>query len=178
MENTTVNTVPVNSIKITAIPEDIGKINKMLAELNLHPQSSTLQSDGSMLYTLSLTDEEYDSLNSAMLRANLKQGVVKLLSGTAKAGIAVAEYGCKEVIAPTVKIGAITAFNAGRIALETGIIAGSGVVNALSREVDHTKENMANNEEYQQAKTSLKNAGKKMLNLFGIGSGGTTITKQ
>lgn len=163
-----------NTVTMTVIPEEVVAVSAIISQCGFNSKATTvINDDGSAVITLGLNNQEYDKLNMAVTRYRLKSGLSKAIDGTANVIINTAEYLAKDVAVPVTKIGVKLGAGAGRIAVESAVIAGASVVNVAAEQGQATIESIKKSEEFTKAKESLSKLG----SFLGFGGGGINITK-
>ena len=162
-----------NTITLKIVPEELVAVTRIITELGLTIGNSAVDNNGITTMTLTLSDEDYEKLDMRISRYKIKSSVSKAIDSTANLAINTAEYLAKDVAVPVAKIGLKLGAGAGRIAIESAVIAGASTVNVVTEQGKATIQSIKSSDEFNKAKESLKCLG----NFIGFSGSGISITK-
>lgn len=172
-------TTPANANKSTVSisctgAENIQKMEKILKDSTLTYTSS--ENNGTTVYVVEVNDEEYANLESIISREQFKENVVALGNGILNGAIGSISFVGKNILAPTVKVGAKVGSSAARIVAETGVKSVVGTFNAVAEQTSTAYENIKADSEVAQAKDTISGAFKKIGGFLGFKPSGNGIS--
>ena len=169
---------PVNNkttVSITcAGSENIKKMDKILKEAGLNYTST--ENNDSTVYSVEVTDEEYANLESIISREQFKENVSALGNGILNGAIGGISFVGKNILAPSVKVGAKVGSSAARIVAETGVKSVVGTFNAVAEQTAVAYKNIKDDAEVAQAKGTITGAFKKIGGILGFKPSGNGIS--
>lgn len=161
-----------NNVKLTVIPEELVAVSAIINQCGIST-TNTSEDNGNTVIEMALTDEEYNKLNGAISRYQLKTSISRFIDTSANAVINTAEYLATDVVVPVAKVGVKLGAGVARVAAESAVIAGSSVVNVATEQGKATVESIKKSQEFQQAKTNFN----RLTNFLGFGGSRISITK-
>lgn len=170
-------TTPVNksTVSITCTSnENIKKMEKLLNESSLNYTST--ENNGTAIYVVEVNDEEYENLEAIIAREQFKENICNLGNGIIDGAIGGVSFIGKNIVAPTVKVGAKVGTSAVRIVAETGVKSVVGTFNAVAEQTATAYNNIKADAEVAQAKDTVVGAFKKIGGVLGFKPSGNGIS--
>lgn len=167
----------MNKVELTVKKEYMTDVMNILGQMNL--SATTQYKTDEVVVSLQLSEEQYTKLNAALLKYKAGNVVKTVVNGVVGGAISAVEFGAKSVAVPAVKLAGHVGASAVRVAAESGVIAGSSLINVAVNSYKDAANNLANNSEVQDAKRELKEAKSKLFGFCSrkLKSGIISITK-
>lgn len=167
----------MNKVELTVKKEYMTDVMNILGQMNL--SATTQYKTDEVVVSLQLSEEQYTRLNAALLKYKAGNVVKTVVNGVVGGAISAVEFGAKSVAVPAVKLAGHVGASAVRVAAESGVIAGSSLINVAVNSYKDAANNLANNSEVQDAKRELKEAKSKLFGFCSrkLKSGIISITK-
>ena len=167
----------MNKVELTVKKEYMTDVMNILGQMNL--SATTQYKTDEVVVSLQLSEEQYTRLNAALLKYKAGNVVKTVVNGVVGGAISAVEFGAKSVAVPAVKLAGHVGASAVRVAAESGVIAGSSLINVAVNSYKDAANNLANNSEVQEAKRELKEAKSKLFGFCSrkLKSGIISITK-
>ena len=167
----------MNKVELTVKKEYMTDVMNILGQMNL--SATTQYKTDEVVVSLQLSEEQYTKLNAALLKYKASNVVKTVVNGVVGGAISAVEFGAKSVAVPAVKLAGHVGASAVRVAAESGVIAGSSLINVACNSYKEAANNLANNSEVQDAKRELKEAKSKLFGFCSrkLKSGIISITK-
>ena len=151
----------MNKVELTVKKEYMTDVMNILGQMNL--SATTQYKTDEVVVSLQLSEEQYTKLNAALLKYKAGNVVKTVVNGVVGGAISAVEFGAKSVAVPAVKLAGHVGASAVRVAAESGVIAGSSLINVAVNSYKDAANNLANNSEVQDAKRELKEAKSKLF---------------
>lgn len=166
-----------NKVELTVKKEYMTDVMNILGQMNL--SATTQYKTDEVVVSLQLSEEQYTKLNAALLKYKAGNVVKTVVNGVVGGAISAVEFGAKSVAVPAVKLAGHVGASAVRVAAESGVIAGSSLINVACNSYKEAANNLANNSEVQEAKRELKEAKSKLFGFCSrkLKSGIISVTK-
>lgn len=167
----------MNKVELTVKKEYMTDVMNILGQMNL--SATTQYKTDEVVVSLQLSEEQYTKLNAALLKYKAGNVVKTVVNGVIGGAISAVEFGAKSVAVPAVKLAGHVGASAVRVAAESGVIAGSSLINVACNSYKEAANNLANNSEVQEAKRELKEAKSKLFGFCSrkLKSGIISVTK-
>lgn len=167
----------LNKVELTVKKEYMADVMNILGTMNL--SSTTTYRNDEVIVAMQLTEDQYTKLNAQLLKYKAGNVVKTVVNGVVGGAISAVEFGAKSVAVPAVKLAGHVGASAVRVAAESGVIAGSSLINVACHSYQEAANNLANNSEVQEAKRELKEAKSKLFGFCSrkLKSGIISITK-
>lgn len=167
----------MNKVELTVKKEYMADVMNILGTMNL--SSTTTYRNDEVIVAMQLTEDQYTKLNAQLLKYKAGNVVKTVVNGVVGGAISAVEFGAKSVAVPAVKLAGHVGASAVRVAAESGVIAGSSLINVACHSYQEAANNLANNSEVQEAKRELKEAKSKLFGFCSrkLKSGIISITK-
>ena len=166
-----------NKVELTVKKEYMTDVMNILGQMSL--TATTQYKENECIVSLQLDEDQYTRLNAALLKYKASNVVKTVVNGVVGGAISAVEFGAKSVAVPAVKLAGHVGASAVRVAAESGVIAGSSLINVACNSYKEAANNLANNSEVQEAKRELKEAKSKLFGFCSrkLKSGIINITK-
>lgn len=167
----------LNKVELTVKKEYMTDVMNILGAMNL--SSTTTYRNDEVIVAMQLTEDQYTKLNAQLLKYKAGNVVKTVVNGVVGGAISAVEFGAKSVAVPAVKLAGHVGASAVRVAAESGVIAGSSLINVACHSYQEAANNLANNSEVQEAKRELSEAKSKLFGFCSrkLKSGIISITK-
>lgn len=167
----------LNKVELTVKKEYMADVMNILGAMNL--SSTTTYRNDEVIVAMQLTEDQYTKLNAQLLKYKAGNVVKTVVNGVVGGAISAVEFGAKSVAVPAVKLAGHVGASAVRVAAESGVIAGSSLINVACHSYQEAANNLANNSEVQEAKRELSEAKSKLFGFCSrkLKSGIISITK-
>ena len=154
--------------------DNIQKMDKILKESNLNYTEN--KNNDTVVYAVEVNDEELSNLESIISREQFKENVAALGNGILNGAIGGISFVGKNILAPSVKVGAKVGSSAARIVAETGVKSIVGTFNAVAEQTAVAYQNIKADAEVAQAKNTITCAFKKVGGILGFKPSGNGIS--